>query len=273
MWITWHQAVWLSVGCFGYALATARLARTDPTRGVAHVLLILRSILREVGIVAGLYALWQWVFTLTVTKTAGAMDHARDIYAAEQALGLPSEVTIQHWTMESRWLIEFLNRYYAYVHVSAMGILIVWLFFRHREQYPLTRNVLALSTGACLAIQSIPVAPPRFLPDFGFVDTALLYGQSVYGAGGSGLSNQLAAMPSVHVTWSVLIAVTVVCVLESRWRWLIVAHPIVTLWAVVATGNHWWADGIVAVGLLAVSYGLAFSWQAFRSRSPSSPSG
>lgn len=273
MWITWHQAAWLSVFCTGFAIATARLPSNDPTRRWVHIVSIIRAILREVGIVAGLYALWQWVFTLTVTKTAGAMEHAHDIYRIEQAIHLPSEVTVQRWTMESRLVTEFLNRYYAYVHVSAMGILIVWLFFRHREQYPLTRNVLALATGACLAIQSIPVAPPRFLPDLGFVDTALLYGQSVYGAGGSGLSNQLAAMPSVHVTWSVLIAVTVICVLKSKWRWLIVAHPIITVWAVVATGNHWWADGIVAVGLLAVSYGLAFSWQAFRSRSPSSPSG
>jgi hypothetical protein len=151
---------------------------------------------------------------------------------------------------------EALNRYYAYVHVPALGIMIIWLFFRHREHYPRVRNVLALATGACLAIQSIPVAPPRFLPDLGFVDTALLYNQSVYGAGGSGLSNQLAAMPSVHVAWSVLVATAVVLTSTSRWRWAVIAHPVVTIWAVVATGNHWWLDGIVAIALLGVAYGL-----------------
>ncbi len=169
---------------------------------------------------------------------------------------MPSELDVQHVSMHSRYVIEFLNRYYASMHVTAMGILIVWLFIRHRDRYPRVRNVLALATGACLAIQSIPVAPPRFLPELGFVDTALEFGQSVYGAGGSGLSNQLAAMPSVHVTWSVLVAGAVIWASTSRWRWLVVAHPVVTLWAVIATGNHWWADAFVAVALLALAVGV-----------------
>ncbi|HET8931411.1 MAG TPA: phosphatase PAP2 family protein [Acidimicrobiales bacterium] len=208
---------------------------------------------REVAIVALLYALWQYVFALTVTRTAGALDHARSIFDFEQLIGLPSELTVQQWSMRSDVMIEFLNQYYAYVHVVAMGVLIVWLFFRHRERYPRVRNILALSTGACLALQSIPVAPPRFLPDLGFVDTGLLYGQSVYGAGGSGLSNQLAAMPSVHIAWSSLIAGAVIWASRSQWRWLVLVHPVITLWAVVATGNHWWADAIVAWVLLAMS--------------------
>jgi hypothetical protein len=36
----------------------------------------------------------------------------------------------------------------------------------------------------------------------------------------------------------------------SRWRWLILAHPAMTVFAVVATANHWWLDGIVAAALL-----------------------
>lgn len=216
----------------------------------------MRLVIGEVGIIAGLYALWQYVFALTVTRTAGAMEHARSIHHIEEVLGLPSERTVQQLTMRSRVLIESLNQYYAYVHIPALGIMLVWLFFRHRGHYPRIRNVLAVSTAACLAIQSIPVAPPRFLPGLGFVDTGLIYGQSVYGAGGSGISNQLAAMPSVHVLWSTLVAVAVIVASSSRWRWLIVAHPVITVWAVVATGNHWWADGIVSVVILALAFGL-----------------
>ena len=58
----------------------------------------------------------------------------------------------------------------------------MWIFLRHRDQYPPWRNVIAILTFGCLAIQLIPVAPPRLLPELGFVDTAHLYGQSVYGA-------------------------------------------------------------------------------------------
>lgn len=253
MWLSWQQAGWLAVACLVTAGALRVTDDPDTVARRARVARSVRAVVFEVGVIAGLYALWQWVFALTVTKTAGAMEHARSIYDFEQTIHLPSELTVQRATMRSRGLIEALNTYYAYVHIPALGIMIVWLFFRHRERYPRVRNVLALATGACLAIQSIPVAPPRFFPDLGFVDTGLLYGQSVYGAGGSGISNQLAAMPSVHVCWSTLVAAAVITASTSRWRWLVLAHPVITIWAVVATGNHWWADAIVAWGLLGAS--------------------
>src|SRR5258708_28108213 len=97
----------------------------------------------------------------------------------------------------------------------------------------------------------LPVAPPRLLPQLGFVDTAVTYGQSVFGPNGISIAPQLAAMPSVHVAWAVLIAAAVIMTSSSRWRWLILLHPLLTLLAVVATGNHWWLDGLVGAALLA----------------------
>ena len=63
-------------------------------------------------------------------------------------------------------------------------------------------------------------------------------------------------MPSVHVGWAVFIAVAVITVSPSRWRWLVLAHPLLTTLAVVATANHWWLDGIVAAALLPVAMGV-----------------
>jgi hypothetical protein len=60
-------------------------------------------------------------------------------------------------------------------------------------------------------------------------------------------------MPSVHVAWAVLVALGVIVFSTSRRRWWIVAHPILTVLAVVATGNHWWFDGIVAVWLIGLA--------------------
>jgi hypothetical protein len=92
------------------------------------------------------------------------------------------------------------------------------------------------------------------LPQLGFVDLAAKYGQSVYNDGGVGAATQVAAMPSIHVAWAAFIALTVICVSTSRWRWLVLAHPILTTIVVVATANHWWIDGVVGVALIPVAY-------------------
>jgi hypothetical protein len=115
------------------------------------------------------------------------------------------------------------------------------------------RNAMAASTAICLLISLIPVAPPRMLTSLGVVDLAARYGESVYGAAGANVgADRLSAMPSVHVCWSVLVAWAVITHSTSRWRWLILAHPIVTVFVVVATGNHYWADAIVSVAIAGV---------------------
>src|SRR6202035_1447643 len=107
------------------------------------------------------------------------------------------------------------NGFYAVVHVPALIIFLVWLYFRHPERYCRWRNVGAVLTAACFRTEMIPVAPPRLLPQRGFVDTPVRYGQSVYGTGGIKSAPQLAAMPSVHVGWAVFIAVAVISVHTS----------------------------------------------------------
>jgi hypothetical protein len=62
-------------------------------------------------------------------------------------------------------------------------------------------------------------------------------------------ADQLSAMPSVHVAWSILVAWAVITRARSRWRWLILLHPLITVFVVVATGNHYWADAIVAAAI------------------------
>ena len=141
--------------------------------------------------------------------------------------------------------MQLANVYYAVAHVPALIIFLVWLFALHRPRYPAIRNALALTTGACLLIQLIPLAPPRLLPELGVLDTPLLYHQSVYGAhrhrrGGAAVGHALrprrlgAASSASARSWSA----------RSRWRWLVLAHPVLTTWVVVVTGNHFWLDGV-----------------------------
>ncbi|MBV9821732.1 MAG: phosphatase PAP2 family protein [Actinobacteria bacterium] len=241
----WQPAALLSAGLF--AGATGGRLSTAPRVRLAA------AYLREAGLVAALYALWQVACTVSVLGSGGAFERARQIVRIEHAARLPSERSAQRLVTGHPLLAQTANWYYAAVHFAALGVLLVWLFSRHRHRYPEVRNVLVLLTAGSLLIQLLPVAPPRLLP--GYVDTAAQYGQSVYALSGVSV-DQLGAMPSVHVGWALLIAWAVLRVSSSRYRWWVLAHPVLTMTVVVVTANHFWADGIVAGALLGFSIAL-----------------
>jgi hypothetical protein len=227
---------------------------------------IARPYLRESAIVASLYALWQLAGSLSVAGANGAFFRAKGIERFERHW-LPSERDAQSLIEGHALLTRGANWYYAGMHFTALGLLLVWLFIRHRENYPRVRNVLVLLTGSSLLIQLIPVAPPRLLPELGFIDTAARYGESVYSISGITV-DQLSAMPSVHVGWSLLVAWAVVCISSNRYRWWILLHPTLTVFVVAATANHFWLDGIVAALLLAGSIGVVTLTQRLVHRGP-----
>jgi hypothetical protein len=128
----------------------------------------------------------------------------------------------------------------------------VVLYVRRRAVYRWFRDVLLLTTGLALVGHiAYPLAPPRLEPGLGIVDTGLAFGQSTYaGRPGTGFTNQLAAMPSMHVAWAALIAIAAIVCLHSAWRWLAPAYAVAILLVVVVTGNHYWLDGLVGLVLL-----------------------
>ena len=248
--LSWQQAVLLAAGLGSAGLLLARAGRSGGTwRWAAHA----GPFLREAGVVVSLYALWQLAGNLASGGYAAAVGHGRWIWDTERTLRLPGEASVQRLLLPHPGLSEAANLYYAIMHFGMLIAMLVWLFARHRDGYPAVRNAMAASTAICLIISFISVAPPRLLPGAGVVDLAARYGQSVYAAVGSAAgADQLSAMPSVHVAWSILVAWAVITRSASRWRWLILLHPVITVFVVVATGNHYWADAIVAAAVDAV---------------------
>ena len=220
----------------------------------------------EAALVLSLYALWQLAGRLSVVRVDEGLANGRWVYRAQVSLGLPSETVLQDWIIARPWVARFTNGYYAIVHAPAMMITLFWLYVARRDRYARWRTALALTTFACLLIQFIPVAPPRMFPQYGFVDVARLFDQSVYGPIGQGIADQLSAMPSVHVAWAVWVGAVAVDASVSRWRWFVVAHPLATIFAVSATANHWWLDGVVASALLVIAVLVERSFAGARAR-------
>ena len=158
---------------------------------------------------------------------------------------------MQSWIVDHYWMIKTANWIYFWAHMPLIVVGAVWLYIRHRDAYHLTRNAFLASGAIGVAIYALyPVAPPRLLPEYGFVDTGLLLGQSVYGSFGAGVSAQLAAMPSIHVAWAVLVGAAGWTIGRGRWRWIGPAHAVLTVFVVTDTANHWWLDSIVGGALL-----------------------
>ncbi len=259
MWVPWPYTMVAAV----VLVAAAWLVRPRSRLGTA-----IRPFALEAALICTLYSLWRIAGKISVRHVEGAQDRALAIVDLQRWLHLPSELGWQQAILDHPLIVQFANLYYAVAHVPAVIIVLLWLFVWHRADYPPIRNVLALLTGACLLMQLVAVAPPRFLPGLGFVDTAHLYGQSVYTQLGTGAANQMSAMPSLHVGWAVLVGFAAIVASRSRWRWLVLAHPALTIWAVVVTANHWWMDGIVAVAILAAAVGVEAGVRRALARSP-----
>lgn len=236
--LTWQQSGVLAGALLALALTLRQLAARWSLAAYPFVV--------ETGILSALYALWQLAGTLSVLGTTGAFSRARWLLRCERDLHLPSEAHLQNLVLHHPLIVQACNLYYASMHFGVLFAFLLWLFVWHRADYRRIRLTIVLLTAICLAIQLVPVAPPRLLP--GFVDTAAQYNQSVYSLGFG--ADQLSAMPSVHVGWAVLVAWAVITLGRSRWRWLILAHPIATIFVVAATANHFWLDGVVAIVIL-----------------------
>ncbi|WP_432135690.1 MULTISPECIES: phosphatase PAP2 family protein [unclassified Streptomyces] len=215
-----------------------------------------------------LIAVSYWTYSLVrnaVPEQRGeALRNADWIWRVEHQLGLAFEQSVNHAVGSVTWLIVVMNYYYATLHfVVTLGVL-VWLFRSHPGRYAATRLVLFVTTATALVGYYVyPLAPPRLMPGGHFVDTVLAH--QTWGSLASGdlkdMSNQYAAMPSMHIGWALWCGLTIFALARAPWvRVLGVLYPALTLVVIVATANHFWLDAVGGVLCLAFGFLVAGLW-------------
>lgn len=193
---------------------------------------------------------------------ATAFRNARAIIDVQEFLGIHFEQRVQDLALGVKPIIIAANYFYGSFHfVVTIGVM-VFLFARWPDDYPLWRNVLAVTTAlALIGFTFWPLMPPRLLPaSYGYVDTLARYPTfwSFNSGAVSRISNQYAAMPSVHCAWALWCACALVPRLRRRWtRALAILYPVCTVVAIVLTGNHFVLDAVGGFLTLLVGFELA----------------
>jgi hypothetical protein len=251
-------------------VASAGVAR--PTAG--HVPRFGLRWYREIGLILAFYGVYTMVrnqFGSASVAPEQAFDNALSVIAIERSLGLFFEHPAQQAFLGVTSFIKALNVFYGTLHFFVTAGSLAWLFLHHPERYRRWRTTLMITTGSALAGFSLfPLMPPRLLGNFGpyggssveyqFVDTLHTIGGlwSFNSEAMQSISNQYAAMPSLHLAWAAWCAGVVVPLARRRWvKATFLAYPVVTLFAIVVTGNHYWLDGAAGVAVLAVGWKLA----------------
>ncbi|MEU9349487.1 phosphatase PAP2 family protein [Streptomyces griseoloalbus] len=222
----------------------------------------------EILLIAVSYWTYSLVRNAVPEQRTEALRNADWIWRLEHQLGTAFEESVNHAVNSVTWLVVGMNYYYATLHfVVTLGVL-VWLYRSHPGRYAATRLVLFTTTGiALVGYYLYPLAPPRLMNGQDFIDTVLVH--ETWGSMASGdlknMSNQYAAMPSMHIGWSVWCGLTIFALATIPWvRVLGAVYPVATLVVIVATANHFWLDAVGGVLCLAFGYGIALLWYGSR---------
>jgi hypothetical protein len=206
-----------------------------------------------------------WLYDMTTDlaplRQSAAVAHGWSVFHLEATLHIGWERTLDHWLAAQHTVALWLSDYYDNAHFVVTLAVIAWLWWRHSGEYRAMRATLVVANLiAFVVFWWYPTAPPRLLAGAGIADVVAASG--AFGSWHSGAlasdANQFAAMPSLHLVWAAWCALAAWLVYRRRTRWaaLAWAYPALTLFAVLATGNHYLLDTVAGLATLAVAYAV-----------------
>jgi hypothetical protein len=221
----------------------------------------------EIVAVLAFYGIYTFIRNLHHGNPQEAFEHAKDLIDLQRTLGIYHEQAIQAWAVGSRAFIIACNYFYGSLHFIVTGGVMIYLYRKWSDDYPRWRNTLGIATAlALIGFAFFPLMPPRLLSpasysfihhDYGYVDT--LAKDPAFWSFNSGavnkISNQFAAMPSVHCAWALWCACALIPRVKHVWaKVLAVIYPICTVTVIVVTANHYFLDAAGGFFVLGVGY-------------------
>jgi len=213
----------------------------------------------EVGILAFLYGMYEVVRGAGDTSVSVARDHTADIVSLERALHVFHEQTVQEWSRGVPFLPALLGVAYMSMHFGVTALAVRWVYRERRQAFPIVRTTLIASTALALVGYVVyPAAPPR-LAGLGFSDTVTKHtGLNLSSDLLGSFYNPVAAVPSLHFGYALIVGVVVFKLARRRWvRLLGAVYPAFMLFDIVATGNHFWFDAAAGGAVVAAGWWIA----------------
>ncbi|WP_406502101.1 phosphatase PAP2 family protein [Streptomyces sp. NBC_01590] len=218
------------------------------------------NLLLELLLIRVVYSAYAHVRLAATAGRATAEHHGRQIHSIERLLHIDIEHRVNHAVVDVGGLRSFFDHYYSTFHFIVPLAILGVLYVRSPADYRWARSTIGFTTLlALVGFWLYPLAPPRLMPGLGFIDT--VHGVQDFAKPDYGsltqMTNQYAAMPSLHFGWSLWCGVVVVVLAPRMWmKALGLLHPLFTVSAIVATANHWVLDAVGGAVVVTLGFGL-----------------
>jgi hypothetical protein len=214
------------------------------------------DLLRQVGLFALADICYETVRGVAEGRASVAFANADTLVEAERATGTYFEADLQGALISQQWLIEAANWMYMNTHFVVTTSFLVWLYLFRNQSFYFVRNMFLVAMGlALIGYTLFPTAPPRLLPEEGFVDTITDFSQVGHDSALVKLFvNPYAAVPSMHIAFALMISIPGISISRhavSKVFWAL--YPVLVLFVVVVTANHFWLDAAAGAAVAAVA--------------------
>jgi membrane-associated phospholipid phosphatase len=214
------------------------------------------DVLRQIIVFCGAYYAYRYARGAVDSRAADAFANSRDLIDIERATHTFFEPAIQEWATSAGWIIDLASWMYVNSHFTITVVALAFIYLFRNDSFYWVRNMFSIAMAVAIVGYILyPAAPPRFFPEWGFIDSVAEFtGVPATDVTVNALFNPFAAVPSMHVAFALMLGLPLARLVKPRWLkgvWL--AYPVIVTFVVIVTGNHFWLDALLGALVAAVS--------------------